>query len=80
MRVAIEAALHDDFGGPDGQLGHVAPKVGDRLTLGRFDVASGAFAELAIGAAEVIVQRSLDRDTQTRLVDNYIEQVSSRSN
>ena len=40
----------------------------------------GDVAELAIGAAEVIVQRSLDRDTQTRLVDNYIEQVSSRSN
>ena len=37
-------------------------------------------AELAIGAAEVIVQGSLDRDTQTRLVDNYINQVSSRSN
>jgi len=37
-------------------------------------------AELAIGAAEVIVQRSLDRDTQTRLVDSYIEQVASRSN
>ena len=40
----------------------------------------GEVAELAIGAAEVIVQRSLDRDTQTRLVDNYIEQVASRSN
>ena len=40
----------------------------------------GEVAELAIGAAEVIVQRSLDRDTQTRLVDSYIEQVSSRSN
>ena len=40
----------------------------------------GDVAELAIGAAEVIVQRSLDRDTQTRLVDSYIEQVSSRSN
>jgi len=40
----------------------------------------GDVAELAIGAAEVIVQRSLDRDTQARLVDNYIEQVASRSN
>ena len=40
----------------------------------------GEVAELAIGAAEVIVQRSLDRDTQARLVDSYIEQVSSRSN
>ena len=40
----------------------------------------GDVAELAIGAAEVIVQRSLDRETQARLVDNYIEQVSSRSN
>jgi F-type H+-transporting ATPase subunit b len=40
----------------------------------------GEVADLAIGAAEVIVQRSLDRDAQTRLVDNYIEQVSSRTN
>jgi F-type H+-transporting ATPase subunit b len=37
-------------------------------------------AQLAIGAAEVIVQRNLDRDTQTRLVESYIEQVLSRSN
>jgi F-type H+-transporting ATPase subunit b len=37
-------------------------------------------AQLAIGAAEVIVQRNLDRDAQVRLVDSYIEQVSSRSN
>jgi F-type H+-transporting ATPase subunit b len=37
-------------------------------------------AQLAIGAAEVIVQRNLDRDAQVRLVDSYIEQVASRSN
>lgn len=37
-------------------------------------------AQLAIGAAEVIVQRNLDRDTQVRLVESYIEQVASRSN
>jgi len=37
-------------------------------------------AQLAIGAAEVIVQRNLDRDTQVRLVESYIEQVLSRSN
>lgn len=37
-------------------------------------------AQLAIGAAEVIVQRNLDRDTQVQLVESYIEQVLSRSN
>ena len=37
-------------------------------------------AQLAIGAAEVIVQHNLDRDTQVRLVESYIEQVLSRSN
>jgi F-type H+-transporting ATPase subunit b len=37
-------------------------------------------AQLAIGAAEVIVQNNLDRDTQVRLVESYIEQVLSRSN
>jgi F-type H+-transporting ATPase subunit b len=35
---------------------------------------------LAVGAAEVIVQRSLDRPTQEQLVDNYIAQVASRAN
>jgi F-type H+-transporting ATPase subunit b len=40
----------------------------------------GDVAQIAIGAAEVIVQRNLDRDTQTRLVESYIEQVASRSN
>ena len=40
----------------------------------------GEVAEIAIGAAEVIVQNNLDRDAQTRLVDRYIEQVASRSN
>ena len=35
---------------------------------------------LAIGAAEVVVQRNLDRPTQEQLVENYIAQVASRSN
>jgi F-type H+-transporting ATPase subunit b len=37
-------------------------------------------ADLAIGAAEVIVQRSLDRETQTQLVEQYIDSVTSSSN
>jgi F-type H+-transporting ATPase subunit b len=40
----------------------------------------GDVASLAIGAAEVIVQRSLDRDTQVQLVDQYIESLGSRAN
>ncbi len=36
-------------------------------------------ARLAIGAAEVVVQRNLDPATQTQLVENYIEQVGSRA-
>jgi len=36
--------------------------------------------QLAIGAAEVIVQHNLDRATQVQLVESYIEQVLSRSN
>ena len=35
-------------------------------------------ASLAIGAAETIVQKNLDRDTQIQLVENYINQVGSR--
>ncbi|MGH9185722.1 MAG: F0F1 ATP synthase subunit B [Acidimicrobiales bacterium] len=37
-------------------------------------------AQLALGAAETVVQRSLDRDTQLQLIDDYINQVGSRSN
>jgi F-type H+-transporting ATPase subunit b len=33
--------------------------------------------EIAIGAAEVIVQHNLDRDTQVQLIENYINQVAS---
>jgi F-type H+-transporting ATPase subunit b len=36
-------------------------------------------ASLAVGAAETIVGRNLDADTQTRLVDEYIDQVAQRS-
>ena len=36
-------------------------------------------SELAIGAAEVVVQRNLDRDTNRALVERYIEQVGSGS-
>jgi F-type H+-transporting ATPase subunit b len=35
---------------------------------------------MAINAAEVIVQRNLDRPTQEQLVENYISQLASRSN
>ncbi|MGH9211610.1 MAG: F0F1 ATP synthase subunit B [Acidimicrobiales bacterium] len=39
----------------------------------------GEVAELAIGAAEVVVQKNLDKATQTRLVEDYITQVGARS-
>ena len=37
-------------------------------------------AQLAIRAAEIVVQKSLDPATQTELVENYINQLVSRSN
>ena len=36
-------------------------------------------ANLAIGAAETIVQKNLDHETQVQLVENYIRQVGSRN-
>jgi F-type H+-transporting ATPase subunit b len=39
----------------------------------------GQVAELAIGAAEQVVGKSLDRDTNVALVEQYIDQVGSRS-
>jgi F-type H+-transporting ATPase subunit b len=40
----------------------------------------GDVAKLAIGAAEVVIQKNLDAATQAQLVENYINQLSSRSN
>jgi F-type H+-transporting ATPase subunit b len=39
----------------------------------------GEVAQLAIGAAEVVVGRNLDRDTQTQLVEQYIASVGNRN-
>jgi F-type H+-transporting ATPase subunit b len=38
----------------------------------------GEVAQLAIGAAETIVQRNLDASTQTQLVEDYIDQIAAR--
>jgi F-type H+-transporting ATPase subunit b len=37
----------------------------------------GEVTQLAIGAAEVVVQRNLDASTQTQLVEDYINQVAA---
>jgi F-type H+-transporting ATPase subunit b len=37
-------------------------------------------ASLAVGAAEVVIQRNLDAATQTQLVEQYIQSVGSRTN
>jgi len=39
----------------------------------------GEVASLAIGAAEVVVGKNLDRDTQTQLVEQYIASVANRN-
>ncbi|MDQ2650188.1 MAG: F0F1 ATP synthase subunit B [Actinomycetota bacterium] len=38
----------------------------------------GEVAQLAIGAAEVVVKRNLDQATQTQLIEDYINQVGAR--
>ncbi|MDD9371528.1 MAG: F0F1 ATP synthase subunit B, partial [Acidimicrobiales bacterium] len=38
----------------------------------------GEVAQLAIGAAETVVQRNLDTATQTQLVEDYINQVAAQ--
>ena len=40
----------------------------------------GEVAELAVGAAEVVIQHSLDAATQQQLIDNYINSLASRAN
>jgi F-type H+-transporting ATPase subunit b len=39
----------------------------------------GQIAELAIGAAERVVERNLDRDANTQLVENFISEVGARA-
>jgi F-type H+-transporting ATPase subunit b len=41
-------------------------------------VLRGEVAQLAIGAAETVVQRNLDTATQTQLVEDYINQVAAQ--
>jgi F-type H+-transporting ATPase subunit b len=38
----------------------------------------GEVASLAVGAAEVVIQRNLDRPTQTQLIEDYINQVAAQ--
>jgi F-type H+-transporting ATPase subunit b len=38
----------------------------------------GEVAQLAIGAAEAVVQRNLDASTQNQLVEDYIDQIATR--
>jgi F-type H+-transporting ATPase subunit b len=38
----------------------------------------GEVAQLAVGAAEAVVQRSLDESTQTQLIEDYINQVAAQ--
>jgi len=40
----------------------------------------GEVAQLAVGAAEVVVQRNLDAATQQQLIDSYINSLASRAN
>jgi F-type H+-transporting ATPase subunit b len=39
----------------------------------------GEVASLAIGAAEIVVGKNLDRETQTQLVDQYIASIQNRN-
>ncbi|MGH9084301.1 MAG: F0F1 ATP synthase subunit B [Acidimicrobiales bacterium] len=39
----------------------------------------GEVAQLAVGAAEVVVSKNLDQATQVQLIEDYINQVSNRS-
>lgn len=39
----------------------------------------GEVAQLAIGAAEIVVSKTLDQATQMQLIEDYINQVASRS-
>ena len=39
----------------------------------------GEVAQLAVGAAEVVVSKNLDHATQVQLIEDYINQVSNRS-
>ncbi len=39
----------------------------------------GEVAKLAVGAAEVVVQKNLDEATQVELIENYINQVARQS-
>ena len=74
---ARPAAAPADRAGADARAGRRRHRVGEGAGVADL---RGEVASLAVGAAEVVVQKSLDRETQTQLVEQYIDSVANRSN
>ena len=79
-RLAAEQVRQERIAAIDGEIAEHRARAAEDIRLATERAMSdlqGRVAELSIELAEKVVEHNLDRDTQTRLIENYINQVGS---
>lgn len=79
-RLAAEQVRQERIAAIDGEIAEHRARATEDIRLATERAMSdlqGRVAELSIQLAEKVVEHNLDRDTQTRLIENYINQVGS---
>ncbi len=79
-RLAAEQVRQERIAAIDGEIAEHRARAAEDIRLATERAMSelqGRVAELSIELAEKVVEHNLDRDTQIRLIENYINQVGS---
>jgi F-type H+-transporting ATPase subunit b len=79
-RESAEAVRSERIAAIDGEIAEHRARAAEDIRLATERAMSelqGRVAELSIELAEKVVEHNLDRDTQIRLIENYINQVGS---
>ena len=78
--IAAEQVRQERIAAIDGEIAEHRARAAEDIRLATERAMSelqGRVAELSIELAEKVVEHNLDRDTQIRLIENYINQVGS---
>jgi F-type H+-transporting ATPase subunit b len=81
-RATADSLKHDLAQRAEGEIAEMKQRAAADIEASKTQAIAdlhGEVAELAIGAAEVVVQKNLDHDTQIQLIENYINQVGSQA-
>ena len=81
-RATADAMKHDLTQRADGEIAEMKQRAAADIEASKAQAVAdlhGEVAQLAIGAAEVVVQKNLDHATQIQLIENYINQVGSKT-